>query len=119
MILFITGSSLTLEIFNTVNALCKLQDHFRLAIVSNVDDDLFAGTQPQPGVNFDQVITAQHAGAYKPSLSQMWFSDRVLWEARRTGLLYFWHSVRCEESINPLSCYCFKVTICMIQVCDP
>jgi 2-haloacid dehalogenase len=39
-----------------------------LAIVSNVDDDLFAATRPQLGVEFDQVITAQQAGAYKPSL---------------------------------------------------
>ena len=53
---------------DTVNALRELQNHFRLAIVSNVDDDLFAATQPQLGVKFDQVITAQQAGAYKPSL---------------------------------------------------
>ncbi len=53
---------------DTVNALRELQNHFWLAIVSNVDDDLFAATQPQLGVKFDQVITAQQAGAYKPSL---------------------------------------------------
>jgi len=33
-----------------------------------VDDDLFAATKPQLGVEFDQIITAQQAGAYKPSL---------------------------------------------------
>jgi 2-haloacid dehalogenase len=53
---------------DTVSALRELQDRFRLAIVSNVDDDLFAATRPQLGVEFDQVITAQQAGAYKPSL---------------------------------------------------
>jgi 2-haloacid dehalogenase len=53
---------------DTVGALRELQKRFRLAIISNVDDDLFAGTQPQLGVKFDQVITAQQAGAYKPSL---------------------------------------------------
>jgi 2-haloacid dehalogenase len=53
---------------DTVNALRELQSRFRLAIVSNVDDDLFAVTQPQLGVKFDQIITAQQAGAYKPSL---------------------------------------------------
>jgi 2-haloacid dehalogenase len=53
---------------DTVAALRELQRRFRLAIVSNVDDDLFAATQPQLGVEFDQVITAQQAGAYKPSL---------------------------------------------------
>jgi 2-haloacid dehalogenase len=53
---------------DTVSALFELQSRFRLAIVSNVDDDLFAGTKPQLGVEFDQIITAQQAGAYKPSL---------------------------------------------------
>lgn len=53
---------------DTVSALRDLQKRFRLSVISNVDDDLFAGTQPQLGVNFDQIITAQQAGAYKPSI---------------------------------------------------
>jgi 2-haloacid dehalogenase len=52
---------------DTVSALRKLQSRFRLAIISNVDDDLFAATRPQLGVEFDQIITAQQAKAYKPS----------------------------------------------------
>ena len=53
---------------DTVSALRELKQRFRLGIVSNVDDDLFAATLPQLGVKFDQIITAQRAGAYKPSL---------------------------------------------------
>jgi 2-haloacid dehalogenase len=53
---------------DTVAALRQLKSRFRLAILSNVDDDLFAGTRPQLGVEFDEVITAQQAQAYKPSL---------------------------------------------------
>jgi 2-haloacid dehalogenase len=53
---------------DTVSALFELQSRFRLAIISNTDDDLFAATQLQLGVKFDQVITAQQASAYKPSL---------------------------------------------------
>ncbi len=53
---------------DTVAALGQLGRRFRLAIVSNVDDALFAGTRPQLGVDFDAVITAQQAQAYKPSL---------------------------------------------------
>jgi len=53
---------------DTVNALHELRKRFRLAIISNVDDDLFAATLPQLEVKFDQIITAQQAGAYKPSL---------------------------------------------------
>ena len=53
---------------DTVAALHELQSRFRLAIISNVDDDLFAATLPQLGVEFDQIVTAQQAAAYKPSL---------------------------------------------------
>ena len=53
---------------DTVDALHSLKSRFRLAILSNVDDDLFAATRPQLGVEFDDVITAQQARAYKPSL---------------------------------------------------
>lgn len=53
---------------DTVSALFELHRRFRLAVVSNVDDDLFAATQPQLGLEFDQIVTAQQAKAYKPSL---------------------------------------------------
>ena len=53
---------------DTVAALRQLKTRFRLAILSNVDDDLFGATLPQLGVEFDEVITAQQAQAYKPSL---------------------------------------------------
>jgi len=53
---------------DTVAALRQLKTRFRLAIFSNVDDDLFAATRPQLGVDLDEVITAQQAQAYKPSL---------------------------------------------------
>jgi len=53
---------------DTVGALRELQRQFRLAIISNVDDDLFARTRPQLEVSFDQIVTAQQAQAYKPSL---------------------------------------------------
>lgn len=53
---------------DTINALNNLQKRFRLAIISNVDDGLFAATEPQLEVQFDGIITAQQARAYKPSL---------------------------------------------------
>ncbi len=53
---------------DTVAALRQLKSRYRLAILSNVDDDLFAATRPQLEVAFDEVITAQQAQAYKPSL---------------------------------------------------
>ena len=53
---------------DTMAALRQLNTRFRLAILSNVDDELFAGTRPQLGVDFNEVVTAQQAQAYKPSL---------------------------------------------------
>lgn len=53
---------------DTVSALRKLKNRFRLAIISNVDDDLFAATRAKLGVEFDEAVTAQQANAYKPSL---------------------------------------------------
>jgi len=53
---------------DTVGALRQLEKRYRLAIISNIDDDLFAKTCPLLGVDFDAVITAEQAGSYKPSL---------------------------------------------------
>ena len=48
-------------------ALRLLQQRYKLAIISNVDDDLFAGSARALGVEFDAVITSQQAKAYKPN----------------------------------------------------
>ncbi len=40
---------------------------FRLAVISNTDDAIIAGNIAQLGGHVDRVITAQQAGAYKPS----------------------------------------------------
>lgn len=51
---------------DTRRALQRLADRYRLAVVSNIDDDLFAGTRSQIGVDFDVVVTAEQVGSYKP-----------------------------------------------------
>jgi 2-haloacid dehalogenase len=53
---------------DTVEALRKLKTRYQLAVISNVDDDLFAATAPKLGVAFDHVITAQQAACYKPCM---------------------------------------------------
>jgi 2-haloacid dehalogenase len=47
-------------------------------VISNVDDELFASTQPQLGIEFDHVITAQQAKTYKPSLKIFELAFRTL-----------------------------------------
>ena len=51
---------------DTRPALERLAQRFRLAIVSNVDDELFAQTQRALGVRFDEVVTAEQLESYKP-----------------------------------------------------
>ncbi len=53
---------------DTVDALARLAERFRLAIITNCDDDLFAASNRRLGVAFDWVVTAQQVGAYKPSV---------------------------------------------------
>ncbi len=52
---------------DTAAALRVLHQRYRLAIVSNVDDDLFAATAPRLGETFDWVVTAEQARSYKPA----------------------------------------------------
>ena len=47
-------------------ALERLAERFRLAVITNCDDELFAGSQRLLGRDFDWVITAEQVRAYKP-----------------------------------------------------
>ncbi len=51
------------------HALQALHTKYRLAIISNIDDDLFAFSERRLQVKFDWVITARQARSYKPSLN--------------------------------------------------
>jgi len=71
---------------DTVAALERLKSRYRLVILSNIDDALFAESQKLLQVPFDEVITAQQIGSYKPNRRNFTFAleklgqpvDRVL-----------------------------------------
>lgn len=66
---------------DTVPALQSLARRFRLGIISNVDDDLFAETRKKLApVTFDFVVTAQQMQSYKPARRN--FEEAI----RRSGL---------------------------------
>jgi 2-haloacid dehalogenase len=66
---------------DTLPALQSLARRFRLGIISNVDDDLFAETRKKLAqVEFDFVVTAQQMQSYKPAHRN--FEEAV----RRSGL---------------------------------
>jgi 2-haloacid dehalogenase len=89
-------------------ALAQLRTRFRLGVITNCDDDLFAASNERLGVKFDWIVTAQQAGSYKPDehnfqvaferiglprerilhVAQSLFHDHV--PAQRLGLTSVW-----------------------------
>ncbi|ALM86958.1 haloacid dehalogenase [Bordetella sp. N] len=50
-------------------ALLRLQRHFKLAVITNCDDEHFALSNRHLRIDFDYIITAEQARSYKPSLN--------------------------------------------------
>jgi 2-haloacid dehalogenase len=48
-------------------ALAALRTRFRLGVITNCDDALFALSNARLGVEFDWIVTAEQAGSYKPN----------------------------------------------------
>lgn len=48
-------------------ALARLSSRFRLGVLTNCDDDLFAASNERLGVDFEWVVTAEQVGSYKPA----------------------------------------------------
>jgi 2-haloacid dehalogenase len=89
-------------------ALESLHERFKLGVITNCDDDLFAASARRLGLEFDWVITAQQARRYKPNprgfelaferiglpprrilhVAQSLFHDHV--PAKRLGLSTVW-----------------------------
>lgn len=59
---------------DTIDALEELSKKYKLAIISNVDDDLFAFSAQHLKVKFDYIITAEQVRKYKPSLDNFEFA---------------------------------------------
>ncbi|HWK29949.1 MAG TPA: haloacid dehalogenase type II [Solirubrobacter sp.] len=55
-------------------ALGRLKTRFKLGVITNCDDDLFAASNRRLGVAFDWVVTAEQARGYKPRTSNFEFA---------------------------------------------
>src|ERR1700743_1475733 len=55
---------------DTVDALRRLQKHYKLVVLFNVDRKSFSASNAGPlgGVKFDKIISAEDVGSYKPDL---------------------------------------------------
>ena len=51
---------------DSAEALKYLQQHYKLVILSNVDNTSFAASNEKLGIEFDAIYTAQDVGSYKP-----------------------------------------------------
>jgi 2-haloacid dehalogenase len=52
---------------DTAASLQYLKQHYKLAVLSNVDNESFSLSSEKLGVDFDAVYTAEDCGSYKPS----------------------------------------------------
>lgn len=59
-------------------------DGYRLGVLTNCDDDLFAMTQKSFLLPFDEVVTAERVRDYKPSISHFRFFARTTGATRET-----------------------------------
>jgi 2-haloacid dehalogenase len=93
---------------DSAGALAQLKRRFRLGVITNCDDDLFAASNRRLGVAFDWIVTAEQVGCYKPDernfhvaferlglprerilhVAQSLFHDHVT--AKRLGLTTVW-----------------------------
>ena len=71
---------------DTVESLRKLRSRYQLAVLSNIDDDLFAATASKLEVAFSNVITAQQAGCYKPCMDMFKLAEKRIGVSREQWL---------------------------------
>ena len=65
---------------DTTEALRYLKQHFKLVILSNVDNAVFAASNVRLGVVFDAVYTAEDIGSYKPADGNFLYMTELLEE---------------------------------------
>lgn len=68
---------------DSAEALKSLQQHYKLVILSNVDNRSFAASNARLGVTFDAVFTAEDIGSYKPAPRNF---DYMLWALGERGI---------------------------------
>ena len=68
---------------DTAEALRYLKGHYKLVVLSNVDNESFAYSNQKLGVTFDAVYTAEDIGSYKPSPRNF---DYMLAQLGRRGI---------------------------------
>lgn len=86
---FLADSLPSWPVFADTNAALErlVRAGIRLGILSNVDDDLLAGTRRQFTVEFAEIVTAQQVGSYKPAPAH-WDEAQRRRDGRADGWLH-------------------------------
>ena len=63
---------------DSADALAYLKEHYKLVILSNVDNASFAASNEKLGVDFDAIYTAEDVGSYKPSDANFGYMMKML-----------------------------------------
>ena len=63
---------------DTADALRYLKQHYKLVILSNVDNESFSASSRKLGVDFDAIYTAEDIGSYKPADANFEYMLRML-----------------------------------------
>lgn len=76
---WLVAQIVTLKPFDDViTALGRLRKRYRLAILSNGDRDMLEAAMPHVGFEFDQVISVQESGAFKPDKRTYAAAEKIL-----------------------------------------
>jgi 2-haloalkanoic acid dehalogenase type II len=67
---------------DSAKALQYLKSHYKLVILSNVDNASFAASNQKLGVDFDAIYTAEEIGSYKPATANF---DYMIAQLSRLG----------------------------------
>jgi 2-haloacid dehalogenase len=71
----------------TTHVLRKLKERYKLAILSNIDEDLIQDSIKLIGVGFDGVITTEQVKSYKPSHGH-WIRMREVFQIPKKNVLH-------------------------------
>lgn len=72
---------------DSAEALARLKRRYALIILSNVDRESFAGSNRRLGVEFDEILTAEDIGSYKPNAANFAALTARVAERGSTGRL--------------------------------
>lgn len=96
---------------DTAAALQYLKAHYKLAILSNVDNASFALSNEKLGVDFDAIYTAEDIGSYKPSLRNFEYMLGKLggWGIEKSAILHtaesLFHDHKPASAIGLANCW--------------